>query len=293
MTVFSVLFVFGAIIGSFLSVCVYRIPFSRLERESTGEELTGKIEELGINSPPRSFCPECKEQLLWWHNIPVVSWLLLRGKCHFCKTRIPVRYVILELLTGTAAVGSVMCYGLTPTAAVIFIFTAALIAISFIDYDHYIIPNVISSPGTIAGLVVASINQFYHWFGYPVVGGLWDSVLGVVVGAGFLLAVAEFYLRVRKIEGLGMGDVKLLAMTGAFFGISGSLYTIFVGSVLGAILGLAGIAFFGRKASQQVPFGPFLAGATTLYLFTGDAVIQWWAIIVNRIVSWMVGGSVG
>jgi len=283
--------VFGLIIGSFLTVCIYRIPLGREdlfieesdpnapEQVSSEDDIAKDIEPspyrpgLTLSNPPRSFCPSCDHQLSWKDNIPLFSWLMLGGKCAYCKAGISVRYPFVELLTALAAVLSYTIFGLTATSALIFLFTCSLIVISFIDYDFYIIPNVISLPGTVLGLVVGLINQYTHVFFQPVASGIMDSVIGVLVGGGFLLIVSEGYLWLRKREGLGMGDVKLLAMTGAFFGYSASLFTIFIGSILGSVLGILLILCAGRKMTHQLPFGPYLAFGTALYLYGGPNVV--------------------
>jgi len=276
--------ILGLIIGSFLTVCIYRIPLGRKYAEAEGEEdSTIKVEdneikiseakEITFSFPKRSVCLACKEQLRWYHNVPLFSWLALKGKCAFCGEKVSVRYPFVELLTALAAVLSFGQFGLTATAALIFLFSCALIVISFIDYDYYIIPNVISLPGVVIGLMVGILNQFTGIFALPVSTGVVDSVLGLLIGGGFLLFVSEVYLRLRKKEGLGMGDVKLLAMTGAFFGVEGALYTIFVGSFLGSIIGVFFIIFARRNMSYQLPFGPYLAAGTLLYIFTGDRLV--------------------
>ncbi len=271
-------FIFGAIIGSFLSVCIFRIPESRKAEWEAGEADLPKPPpapetQISISNPPRSFCPACKKQLLWWHNIPLVSWLLLRGKCGFCKAPVSARYPLVESLTGLLSILSFHQFGMNLTGAVIFAFCCALIVISFIDYDYYIIPNVISLPGFVLGLVLAGVNQWAGIFNPPLVSSLMEAFWGVLAGGGFLFFISEVYLRLRKKEGLGMGDVKLLAMTGAFFGVEGSLYTIFIGSLLGSVLGITLVLLSGRKMSQQLPFGPYLAMGTLVYIFAGDEVI--------------------
>lgn len=298
LTIISVI-AFGLIIGSFLSVCVYRIPFRSLEAE---EELEKSLEteneadlvnfppapkapfdELGLSNPPRSFCPKCLKQLEWWHNIPVISWLILGGKCGFCNDPIPARYPLIELTTGIAALGTYYKFGITPTAFVIFAFVCSLIVISVIDYDYFIIPNVISLPGTLIGLVVVAFNQFFSWFEAPISPDLYGSFFGILVGAGSLFFVSEVYLRLRKIEGLGMGDVKLLAMTGALLGVEASIYTITVGAIFGALLGTLLIIFRGHKMSQPLPFGPYLAAATLLFIYGGSEISELTAEFVRRI----------
>jgi leader peptidase (prepilin peptidase)/N-methyltransferase len=274
--------ILGAIFGSFLSVCIYRIPYGRVPETLDGSEQPEVSSEndiakpetidqakISLNNPRRSFCPSCSKQLYWYHNIPVLSWLLLRGSCAFCKAKISARYPVVELLSVLFAYLSWAQFGSTPTAALIYVFCATLIVISFIDYDYYIIPNVISLPGTVIAFGLAAINQFFGIFAAPIVPDLVSAFWGVMAGAGFLFVVSEVYLRLRKKEGLGMGDVKLLAMTGALFGVPGALYTIFLGSFLGSVIGLLLIVIFGRRMSQQLPFGPYLALGTILSIFIG------------------------
>lgn len=269
----------GLLIGSFLNVCIYRIPIQfGFDQEPDAEGYipeTRSDPNLTVSYPPRSFCPRCRTQLSWYHNIPVFSWLSLGGRCAFCKESISVRYPFVELLSSLFAVLSYMLFGATLTGVVVYIFTASLIVISFIDYDYYIIPDVISLPATAIGVAIAVLNQFYPLFYAPIVPDLYISILGILAGAGFLYAVAKIYMFIRKREGLGLGDVKLLAMTGALFGPQCALYTIFIGSLLGSVLGVLLIVFGGRKASQEIPFGPYLALATVLYIFTDDLLIRW------------------
>lgn len=270
--------VLGLIIGSFLTVCIYRVP---LRRSADSEEDSSELdlpmppvatEKIGINNPPRSLCPKCGTQLKAWHNIPLVSWIFLKGRCAHCQEKISIRYPLVEVLTAGACWLSYATYGLTPTALIVFLFTCALIVISFIDYDYYIIPNVISLPGVIIGCALSVLNQFTSLFSLPVVPGIKESLLGILAGGGFLLLVSETYFLLRKKEGLGMGDVKLLGMTGAFFGWQGSLYTIFVGSLLGSVGGILLTIFLGRKMSKPLPFGPYLALGTFLYIFFGPLI---------------------
>lgn len=272
--------IFGLIIGSFLSVCIYRIPLGRFDhldnsdlsgQEPTeGQPYTPQLfsgEPVCFSFPRRSISPCCKQQLRWWHNIPLVSWLILGGRCAFCKKSISIRYPLVELLTATCAFLSLTLYGATPTAAVVFLFSCALIVITFIDYDYFIIPNLITYPGTMAGIALAVTAEFSPLFSAPVTDGWVTSALGILAGGGFLYLVSEVYFRVRKIDGLGMGDVKLLAMTGAVFGPECALFTIFMGSLIGSLLGVVLVLAGGKRFSQHIPFGPYLAFGTILYLF--------------------------
>ncbi len=282
--------IFGLIIGSFLNVCIYRLPASReefYEDSPYGKDKDAKKIDLSISKPRHSICPNCKNRLHWHHNIPAISWIFLKGRCAFCKSSISIRYPMVEIITALTSLYLFSLFGLTPTAVLLFIFCAALIVITFIDYDYYIIPNVISLPGTAIAFGIAILNQFTHIFNSPIVPGIVPSLWGIAIGAGFLWIVAEFYLRVRKIEGLGMGDVKLLAMTGALLGPEGAFYTIFVGSVLGSVGGISLIILTRRKASQHIPFGPYLVAATLMYIFTGNMIIEWWV----RLIAGDMGGD--
>lgn len=266
--------IFGCVIGSFLTVCIYRIPFASLAEEDDVEAPKAPFDNLSVSHPKRSFCPKCLNQLRWWHNIPVLSWLRQLGRCTYCKEYIPARYPIVELLTGNLALLCFLRFGLTPTALLIFVFCCAMLVIAVIDYDFYIIPNLISIPGTVICFLLGVVNHFFHIFTYPVVPDITQSLIGLFSGSLFLFLIAEFYLRLRKIEGLGMGDVKLLAMTGALFGYESSIYTIFIGSLLGAVIGVVSMLIKGKKFNQAIPFGPFLVAACLIYIFISPFAIE-------------------
>ncbi len=282
--------VLAAIIGSFLSVCVYRVPFhpsvgllKDLKEHAASEKLAVeecvppqalRHAELSINNPKRSECPTCGKQLLWWHNIPVISWLLLKGKCHFCKTSISIRYPLVELITVAVALLSIDRFGFTIAALVTFVVCATFLVIALIDYDWYIIPDLISYPGAAISFVLIGINQFFPFLPRPYAPNLVQAGLGVLAGAGFLWAVAFLYKKLRKQEGLGFGDVKLLVMIGALFGPGGALFTIFCGSVLGTVCGLTMILFQRRTMAHPLPFGPFLLLATVIYIFVPSSLLH-------------------
>ncbi len=285
---------FGLIIGSFLSVCIYRIPALRddldedpfpdepkdpeskpVEKPAVEKVQKKKLIE-GFNSPKRSICTKCGAQLKWFNNIPVFSWIFQGGKCAYCKERISARYPLIEILTAIVSVLSFQIFGPTPTGFLMFVFSSMLIVISFIDYDYYIIPNIITYPGTAIALLLALINHYTHWFTYPVVQTFYDSLIGVTIGGGFFWAFAEGYYLLRKKDGLGMGDVKLLFLIGALFGVFGSFYTIFIGSVFGSILGVLLIILGGRRWSKPLPFGPYLAIGAFIYLYFGAELSKWW-----------------
>ena len=272
---------YGLIIGSFLTVCIYRIPFSRAEQ---GDDIPAGM-EVSIIKPARSLCPSCRQIIPWFNNIPVFSWLALGGKCGNCKAKISARYPFIELLTGLLALSTYSVYGLSPEGILIFVYLAALVVISFIDIDYFIIPDTISKPGTVLGLAVALLNGYLGALKEPFVSGITSAFWGLVWGAGLLYTIAKGYEWIRKEEGLGFGDVKLLAMCGVFFGPQCCLYTIFVGSVIGAIFGIIGIVLFRRGIKQEIPFGPYLNTATALYLLTGDAIPNWWFGLLAKLIS--------
>lgn len=278
--------VLGAIIGSFLSVCIYRIPYGREKGlEAFGEEAneepnddhvaqdetsenTVEDERFNIFYPVRSQCPHCQTQLAWYENIPVISWLLLRGKCSHCHTAISVRYPVVELLSAFFCVLSFSYFPL-PTAILIYALCASLIVLSFIDIDYYILPNVITYPGTLIAAALVLVNHFFHLFSWPISPDLQTGFWGLLAGGGFLFAISEGYFRLRGRIGLGMGDVKLLAMTGILMGPEGAFATIFCGSFLGAIIGSLVMLLFGNSLKKPLPFGPYLALGCVLHIFLG------------------------
>jgi leader peptidase (prepilin peptidase)/N-methyltransferase len=275
-TVSIICFVFGAIIGSFLSVCAYRIPMGKYTPEREGIKVLEQ--PVSITSPARSICPHCEHQLAWWHNIPLFSWLILRGRCAFCQARIPFRYFLIEVATGCLCGLCYWKFGLTLSGFVAFVFLCALVVITFIDIDYMIIPNVITYPGTIIGVILVLINEFASAPGTalldrPFVASSYEAVMGLLAGPGVLLAIWWFYLKVRKRDGLGLGDVKLLAMIGVLFGWEASWLTIFVGSLVGSIFGI--IQVLGRKMglSHPLPFGPYLVAGFLFFLFDGPIVL--------------------
>ena len=270
--------IYGLTIGSFLNVCIYRIPYGRvkglesLEIDEEDEELFEKS-ELSIFEPKRSFCPECNTQLAWYNNIPLFSYLFQSGRCAYCKKPIPFRYPFVEILSALCAWLAYISFPL-PTAIVVYIFCAALIVISFIDIDYFIIPNIISLPGMVIALVIAGVNQLTNYFVTPIVPGVLQSLIGLAAGAGFLYLVSEIYFRIKGKIGLGFGDVKLLAMTGLLFGAEAALGTIFIGSILGSIIGVSLILIGGHKFNRPLPFGPYLALGTIIYLFFGIGFLE-------------------
>lgn len=290
-TISIICFIFGAIIGSFLGVCAYRIPMGKYTPEREGIKVLEH--PVSITSPARSICPTCEKQLAWWHNIPLISWILLRGRCGFCQARIPLRYFLIELATGCLCTLCYWKFGMNLSAIVAFIFLCALVVITFIDIDYMIIPNVITYPATIIGIALVLLNQFSASTGTPLLAppfaaSAYESAMGLLAGSGVLLAIWWFYLKVRKRDGLGLGDVKLLAMVGALFGWEASWLTIFVGSLVGSIFGI--IQVLGRRMglSQPLPFGPYLVAGFLFFIFDGAMIIAMLAGNFDGPLTWWI-----
>jgi leader peptidase (prepilin peptidase) / N-methyltransferase len=265
----------GLVIGSFLNVVILRLPL--------GQSV----------STPRSRCPKCKELIHWYDNVPVLSWLLLGGRCRRCKNKISARYPLIEALTGAVSVLLYLKLGLTVDWGVFFIFSAALIALAFIDLDHRILPDVITLNGIWIGIIATVflaqpsplIARLFKSLGIeqadPRVLALVASVIGAIVGGGLLWGVAEAYLRLRGIEGMGFGDVKMMAMVGAFLGAPLALLTIMLGSLLGSIIGLMFIRFANKTREYELPFGTFLSFAGIVAVLYGDDLVSWY---VNHLI---------
>jgi len=242
-------FLLGAIIGSFLNVCVWRVP--------RGESIVY----------PGSHCPNCHGAIRPFDNVPLVSYALLCGRCRACGGAISFRYPAVEALAGVMLVLLLYRFGLSPALGIYTAFVAALIVVSFIDLDQQIIPDVISLPGIVVGIVVSALGQ-----GPP----LLDSVVGVLVGGGILYAVAVGYRAFTGREGMGGGDIKLLAMIGAFLGWRGVLVTLIIGSLTGAVVGTGLIVARRTESRIPIPFGPFLALGAVCALAFGDQLIEWY-----------------
>ncbi len=246
---FGSAFILGTVVGSFLNVCIYRIPA-----------------EKSIISPPSS-CPKCGTGIRWYQNIPILSWLFLRGRCAVCRTPISLRYPLLESLTGLLFVVVLYAFGFSPVTLVYWVFVATLVVITFIDLDHQIIPDVISLPGIVVG--------FFCSFFVPWVGWL-DSLLGILLGGGLLLSIAWLYQLLTKREGMGGGDIKLLAMIGAFLGWKAIFPIVFLASIAGTLVGVPVMLLQKKNSQLALPFGPFLAVAAVFYLLLGTQVLSWY-----------------
>lgn len=250
--VIFVVFIFGAVVGSFLNVCILRIP----EGES-------------VIHPP-SHCPKCKAPIAFYDNIPFFSYLILRGRCRACRERISPRYFAVELLTAAMTVALFYNFGLGPAFFSSFIFVAALIVISFIDLDVMIIPDVISLPGIVLGLVFSLVGRYVIDDPFEIIPSPLSSLIGLVVGGGFLLAVGWIYAMFTKVEGMGGGDIKLFAMIGAFLGWQSLLGTLLFASLGGSVIGLTVMLVKGVGRRYPIPFGPFLCLGALLHLFFGQ-----------------------
>jgi leader peptidase (prepilin peptidase)/N-methyltransferase len=261
---------FGLIIGSFLNVCIVRIP----GRKSI--------------VMPASACPKCGAAIRPWDNIPVVSWMLLGGKCRSCKTKISAMYPAVELLTALLFWACYYAFGLTTEALKWAIFSALLIVLVFTDMRERILPDVVNYSGFAAGLLLSLVttpsdgtalwlaNRVFD-FPPPIpVNSLADALLGAAFGGGLLWLVAELYFRLRGREGMGFGDVKMMLMAGAFLGLKKTLLTILVGSVLGSVLGLAFMMARRKGSDYELPFGSFLGMAAVLVMFFGTTVVNWY-----------------
>ncbi|MFH2058451.1 MAG: prepilin peptidase [Pseudomonadota bacterium] len=244
------IFLVGICVGSFLNVCIYRIP-----------------ENKSIVTPGSS-CPNCNNSIPFHLNIPILSYLFLMGRCKFCNIPISLRYPIIELITGVFAVLLYTKFSLSSQFFYWFVFISVLITISFIDFDHQIIPDIISIPG-----IILFSSSFYF---LPEM-TLKSAGLGVLVGGGSLYAVAFVYYLLKKQEGMGGGDIKLLAMIGAATGIKGVFFTVFIGSLLGSISGLLILFYIKNNDTKlKIPFGPFLSLGAVFYIFFGDELIFWY-----------------
>jgi len=238
----------GLMIGSFLNVCISRLP----KRASI--------------MWPASHCTTCDRPLAWFENIPILSWLVLRGRCRTCQSRISIVYPLVELTTGVVFAGGALVYGLSPLLFVRLAFACSLIVLFVIDLQHQILPNAITLPGIAAGFL-ASLFLPPGWL---------SSLIGILAGGGILWALAEAYYRLRGIEGLGMGDVKMLAMIGAVLGWPLMLLTLVVASFAGSVVGV-GMMAVGRGGMQAaLPFGTFLALGALVAAVAGDPILSWY-----------------
>lgn len=254
-------FILGAVIGSFLNVCIYRIP--------RGESIV---------SPP-SHCPHCKTPLRFYNNIPFLSFILQGGKCSTCGVRISFSYFAVEFLTAMLTLLVFISYGLAVKTLIYLALTYSLIVISAIDIRYMVIPNIITIPGILAGIFINALltdwsllrsylssagfsDTFFLIGRFPVL----NSLSGVILGGGILLSLAYAYKLIRKTEGMGMGDVKLLAMLGAFLGLQGVVFIVFLSSLIGSITGISLMIYNKGDLKYAIPYGPFLSLAAITFM---------------------------
>ncbi len=240
---------FGLLVGSFLNVCIYRLP--------RGTSIVW----------PASACGSCKRELRWFENIPIVSWVVLGARCARCKAPISLQYPLVEAITAVLFVLVAATTPVGPLLAARLLFVCALIVLFGIDLEHQILPNAITLPGIVIGLAFSLVAP-------P---GWQASLLGVLLGGGVLYAIAWGYYTVRREEGLGMGDVKMLGMIGAFLGWQAVLLTLVLASFSGAIIGVAMIALQRGSMKYALPFGTFLAIGALVAMLAGQPIIDWYA----------------
>ena len=296
----SAIFVFGLAFGSFLNVCIYRLPrgFSVVT--------------------PRSACPQCKQPIAFYDNLPVLSWLILRGRCRNCKARISPRYLVIELLTGALFLACFGFFGLTLSTLKYCVFSFLLLGLIFSDAETKLLPDKMTLPGLVLGVIfslLVPVNDLASQFLPGVVNlpfssditarllSLLDSLLGAALGASFIYGAGAIYLRWRGMEGMGFGDVKLMAMVGAFLGMKLTIFTIFTASLAGSLFGLTTVfvvwlkrthRFMRRLANAaaarrrgwqsaqmvyrhyQMPFGVFLGSMALVAFFFGNQFLHWY-----------------
>ncbi|HEY2931047.1 MAG TPA: prepilin peptidase [Acidobacteriota bacterium] len=265
------IFLLGLIIGSFLNVVISRVP----------------VEQSVVT--PRSRCPQCSTPIAFYDNIPLLSYALLVGRCRHCKAPISAVYPIVELLTGACFLAAFLKFGMTASFVLNSAFFAALVALVFIDLEHRLLPDVITLPMILGGLLFSYfqdpaimkstlLERLFSlqmpWQRIAV--HATQSLLGILLGGGSLWLVAFLYLKYRNIEGMGMGDVKLMAAVGAFVGWSYAMLTIFLGSLFGAVISTAYIAWTGKGARYELPFGTFLGLAAIASTLWGNDIILWY-----------------
>lgn len=257
---------FGLLVGSFLNVCIYRLP-------------------RGLSVVrPRSFCPYCQTTIRWYDNIPVASYLLLGGRCRHCHAGIPWRYPVVELLTAASFALALWHYGGSVAGVKGCVFSALLIGLVFSDLEQLILPDELTLGGVVAGLAFALADPMDSFFARALLPAQWgarlfslaEALLAVAVTAGSMWIVGELYYRVRKREGLGFGDVKMVAMIGSFLGLQGALTALILGSVLGSVVGLL-LVVLTRKdaATYELPFGSFLGFAALVTGVWAPALGNW------------------
>jgi len=242
-------FAVGASLGSFANVCILRLP--------AGESVI----------TPASHCRSCMFVLPWMDKLPILSYAITRGQCRTCRVRISTRYPVVEFITACLITALFAEHGMGFEFLTYSILGVGLVVVAFIDFDHQVIPDVISLPGVIFGIGIAVFSPQIR---------IWESVGGAALGAGILAAVRGVYWFVTRTEGMGRGDVRLLAMIGAFLGWESVPFTLLVGSVVGSAVGISMMIANKRDLKMRIPFGPFLAVGALCYIFFGNAILHWY-----------------
>jgi len=243
-----VLALLGLCIGSFLNVCIHRLPL----KQSVVQ--------------PRSRCPSCGYVLRWYDNLPVLSYVMLRARCRSCGLPISLQYPLIEAITAVVFVAHWYAFGATAMLPVRLLFGSALIVLFMIDLEHQILPDVITLPGIVSGLVLSLVLP-------P---GILESLLGVLLGGGLLWAIAELWYRLRKVEAMGFGDVKMLAMVGAWLGVKMVILTFVLSSMMGGLIGVVLLASRRADMATRVPFGTMLAVAALIASLYGGPLVAWY-----------------
>jgi leader peptidase (prepilin peptidase)/N-methyltransferase len=244
----AILALLGLAVGSFLNVCIHRLP-----------------RDQSLNSPP-SRCPSCEYRLRWFDNIPVLSYVLLGGRCRKCRTRISIRYPLVELITMVLFLVHGAVFGWSALLVPRLAFACAMVVLFAIDLEHQLLPNVITLPGIVVGLIASAVLP-------P---GIVDALIGVLIGGGVLWLIGEAYFRYSGHEGMGGGDVKMLAMIGAFLGWKLVLVTLVLSSIAGSAIGLLVIAIRKGGMKYALPYGTFLALGALVASLAGESIVNWY-----------------
>lgn len=273
-----VMTILGLLIGSFLNVVIYRLPIMMSQQtwqkfflDYLKQNIATKYKIFNLLLPP-SHCTKCKKQLLWWHNIPVVSYFLLGGKCGNCKTPIHWRYPAVEILTCFTTLVVALQFGTNIQTIFMLILTWSLITIAFIDYDHLLIPDNITLPLIWLGLLLNTNN----WFASPE-----SAIIGAISGYFILWLIAFVFKLIRKMDGIGHGDFKLFAVFGAWLGWQMLPIILLAASLLGSIVGISLALIKKRQINKPLPFGPYLAIAGWLTFFWGQDVLNWYLMLLS------------
>lgn len=286
----AVIFLFGLAIGSFLNVCIRRMPGAVTHEETS--ILSGCRKQLAAITFAPSACPSCKAPIKPYDNIPVLSYVILRGRCRACRAPISPLYPSVELLTGLLFVACYASFGVTPAAAKWAAFCAMMIVLGFTDIRERILPDLVTLGGAVLGLVISAFipvgDGSALWlarraFDFPPPGAvlsITDALLGALLGSGVLWLVAEGYFRLRGREGMGLGDVKMMALVGAFLGPKFTFLTLFLGSLAGSVIGLVFILALRKQGNYELPFGVFLAAGALLSVFFGGEIVAWYSSLM-------------